>query len=83
MQLVYFAWVRERVGKSEETMQLPGDVRTVDDLLNHLIGINDIYMAALGEKDKIRVAVNQEHVQLDHAITDADEVAFFPPVTGG
>lgn len=83
MQIVYFAWVRERVGKSEEHMQLPGGIRTVSDLMDHLIGINEIYEAALGDKDVIRVAVNQEHVGLDHQITDADEVAFFPPVTGG
>lgn len=83
MQLVYFAWVRERVGKSEESMQLPGDVRTVSDLIDHLISINEIYKVALEDTDRIRVAVNQEHVGLDHQITDADEVAFFPPVTGG
>ncbi|NVJ97382.1 MAG: molybdopterin converting factor subunit 1 [Alphaproteobacteria bacterium] len=83
MQLVYFAWVRERVGKSEETMQLPGDVETVADLIAHLVSINEIYGAALGDTDKIRIAVNQEHVSTDHPVTDADEIAFFPPVTGG
>lgn len=83
MQIVYFAWVRERVGKSEEHMQLPGDVQTVSDLMDHLISINEVYASALGNKDMIRVAVNQEHVALTHPVTDADEVAFFPPVTGG
>jgi len=83
MQIVYFAWVRERVGKSEEHMQLPDGVQTVSDLMNHLISINDVYAAALSNKDLIRVAVNQQHVPLTHPVTDADEVAFFPPVTGG
>lgn len=83
MQLVYFAWVRERVGKASESMQLPGDVRTVNDLVDHLCSINDAYQAALANKQMIRIAVNQTHVQLDHPVTDADEVAFFPPVTGG
>ncbi|NVJ69140.1 MAG: molybdopterin converting factor subunit 1 [Alphaproteobacteria bacterium] len=83
MQLVYFAWVKERIGKSEEEMHLPGDVRTVDELIDHLISINDIYRAALNDKAAIRVAINQTHVGLDHPVTDADEVAFFPPVTGG
>ncbi|WP_068304879.1 MULTISPECIES: molybdopterin converting factor subunit 1 [Kordiimonas] len=83
MQLVYFSWIRERVGKSEESMQLPGDVKTVDDLIDHLCSINEVYQAALGNKSVVRVAVNQTHVNLDHPVTDADEVAFFPPVTGG
>ncbi len=83
MQLVYFAWIRERVGKSEESMQLPGDVKTVSDLIDHLCSINEIYKAALGNKDVVRVAIDQTHVTLDHPVTDANEVAFFPPVTGG
>lgn len=83
MQLVYFAWVRERIGKSEESMQLPGDIKTVSDLVDHLCSINDVYKAALGDKSVVRVAVNQTHVDMDQAVTDADEVAFFPPVTGG
>jgi len=83
MQLAYFAWIRERVGKSEESMQLPGGIATVSDLIDHLCSINDIYKAALGDKTLVRVAVNQTHVALDHPVTDADEVAFFPPVTGG
>lgn len=83
MQLVYFSWIREQVGKSEESMQLPGDVKTVSDLIDHLCCINDIYKAALGDTAVVRVAINQTHVTLDHPVTDADEVAFFPPVTGG
>jgi len=83
MQLVYFAWIRERIGKSEESMQLPGDVKTVSDLIDHLCSINEIYKAALGNKDLVRVAIDQTHVNMDHPVTDADEVAFFPPVTGG
>jgi len=83
MQLVYFAWVRERIGKSEETLHLPESVTTVRELLSYLSGINEIYAHALAEPEKLRVAVNQTHVQLDHPVIDTDEVAIFPPVTGG
>lgn len=83
MKLVYFAWVRERVGKSEEEIQLPDGIATAADLMDHLSGINEIYASAFEDRGIIRVAVNQEHVQHDHGVCDADEVAFFPPVTGG
>ncbi len=81
--LVYFAWVRERIGKTEEEIELPETVVTVGDLLNHLKGLGEEYETALEYPDVIRVAINQEHVDLDEKIAGAREIGIFPPMTGG
>lgn len=82
-QLLYFSWVRERVGRSEETLPIPPGVDTVTDLITHLQTLGSGYQAAFAEPERVRIAVNQMHVQPDHPVTDQDEIAFFPPVTGG
>lgn len=83
MNIRYFAWVRERVGKEEETLELPADVKTVADLILHLKGIDEYHASAFEEEDAIRVALDQEHVETDAELGSAREVAFFPPMTGG
>ena len=82
-QLLYFAWLREQLGKSEETVNLPDGVKTVADLIAHLRARGGAYDAALADISRIRVAVNQSHVHANHPVMDSDEIAFFPPVTGG
>ena len=82
-KLVYFAWVRERIGKAEEELSLPAEVVTVDDLLVHLKGLGEEYEAALQFPDVIRVAIDQEHVEHDEPIGNAREIGLFPPMTGG
>jgi sulfur-carrier protein len=82
-KLIYFAWVRERIGKGEETLTLPEEVSTVHDLLNHLRSFGDGYEAALQHPEVIRVAINQEHVDHGASIDGAREIALFPPMTGG
>lgn len=81
--LLYFAWVRERTGQSEEDLVLPSDVRTVRELRQYLVARGGGYAEALGDDKRLRVAVNQTHVDFDHPVRDGDEIAFFPPVTGG
>ncbi|WJH39565.1 molybdopterin converting factor subunit 1 [Aliirhizobium terrae] len=81
--LVYFAWVRERIGKSEEEIELPEDVITARDLLNHLKSLGEEYENALQYPDVIRVAINQEHVEHSEKIAGAREIGIFPPMTGG
>ena len=83
MTLLYFAWVRERIGCDSEEIALPADVRTVAALLDWLRGRGAGYASALEDLSVIRVAVNQEFAAPDHAVADGDEVALFPPVTGG
>ena len=83
MTLLYFAWVRERIGRDSEEIALPADVRTVAALLDWLRSRGGGYAQALEDQSVIRVAVNQEFAAPDHAIADGDEIALFPPVTGG
>jgi molybdopterin synthase sulfur carrier subunit len=83
VKLVYFAWVRERIDKPEEEIDLPAYVVTARDLLNHLKTLGDGYEAALQYPEVIRVAVNQEHVDQDEPIAGAREIGIFPPMTGG
>lgn len=81
--LVYFAWVRERIGKPQEEIELPETVVTVRDLLSYLSGLGEEYENALQYPDVIRVAINQEHVEHDEKIAGAREIGIFPPMTGG
>ena len=83
VKLVYFAWVRERIGKGEEEIELPADVRTAGDLIAHLATLGEEYENALQFPEAIRVAINQEHVEHDESIAGAREVGLFPPMTGG
>ena len=83
MKLVYFAWVRQLVGKAEETLDLPAGVTSVRALAAHLAARGDGYAQAFADPQRLRAAVNHTHVGFDVAVTDCDEVAFFPPVTGG
>ena len=82
-KLVYFAWVRERIGKQEEDVSLPADVVTVADLLAWLQGRGEEYAHALSHAEVIRVAIDHEHVDHHEKIAGAGEIALFPPMTGG
>ncbi|HSX57410.1 MAG TPA: molybdopterin converting factor subunit 1 [Sphingomonas sp.] len=83
MQLLYFAWVRERIGTGEETVEPPEAVRTVADLADWLKDRSPGHAEALMDLTKLRAAVDQRFVPLDSELDTAKEVAFFPPVTGG
>lgn len=83
MKILYFAWVRERVGKAEETIALPEAVRTVGDLVAHLAARGDEYAYAFENPGVIRAAIDQVHVKPSTPLEGAREVAFFPPMTGG
>jgi molybdopterin synthase sulfur carrier subunit len=83
MRLLYFAWVRQRIGLGEEIVDLPGDVRTVTELIDWLKSRDETYAHAFADLRVIRAAVNQSLVPLDAPLSGAKEIAFFPPVTGG
>ena len=83
LRVLYFAWIRARVGVAEEELAPPAGVDRVDRLIDWLAARGPNYAAALADRDAIRVAVNQDHVGHDHPIGPGDEVALFPPVTGG
>ena len=83
MKLVYFAWVRERVGKAEEELAPPASVKTVADLMRWLSEQGEEYAHAFEQSKSIRAAIDKTHVRSDAAIAGAREIAFFPPMTGG
>lgn len=83
MKVLYFAWLRTKIGCAEEEIDLPASTRTVADVLDHLRTRGDTYAEALGEDKVIRVALNQDYAQMDDMVKDSDEFAIFPPVTGG
>jgi molybdopterin synthase sulfur carrier subunit len=83
MKVKYFAWVRERIGKSEETVEPPANVRTVGDLMTWLARRGETYAHAFEKPRIIRAAIDHAHVKQDAVIAGAREIAFFPPMTGG
>lgn len=83
MKLMYFAWVRERVGRAEEQAEVPATVRTVGELIEWLRGRGPEYAHAFEAGPSIRAAVDKRHARAEASVTGAAEVAFFPPMTGG
>jgi molybdopterin synthase sulfur carrier subunit len=83
MKAVYFAWVRERIGKTHETIEPPAEVTTVGALIAWLITRGEGYEAAFANQASIRAAIDHGHVKHDAPIAGAREIAFFPPMTGG
>jgi len=83
VKVVFFAALREQLGTAAEEVDLPADVATVAGLRSHLIARGGAWQSALAEGKLLRVAVNQDMARLAAAVEAGDEVAFFPPVTGG
>ena len=83
VKLLYFASLRERLGSSGETLDLPPGISTVAGLREYLMTRGGVWQAALEAGKALRVAVNQELAHSATAVKSGDEIAFFPPVTGG
>lgn len=83
IELLYFAWVRERIGKDGETVDPPAEVATVSALVDWLATRGEGYADAFADRARLRAAVDQRFVPLDAPLARAREVALFPPVTGG
>jgi molybdopterin synthase sulfur carrier subunit len=83
IKLRYFAWVRERVGKPEEDVEIPAGVATVAELMTWLAGRGEEYAHAFENPKVIRAAIDRSHVKPQAGIAGAREIAFFPPMTGG
>ncbi len=83
MRLLYFAWLRSKLGTGSEEVAPPAEVATVRQLIAWLRARGAPYDQALADLSRLRVAVNQDYVDLDHPLAGQDEVALFPPVTGG
>ena len=83
MRVLYFAWVRERAGCAAEDVAPGAGVTTVSDLADFLAQLSPGHAAAFADRTRLRVAVNQEQAGFDSPVAANDEVAFFPPLTGG
>lgn len=83
MKLKYFAWVRQRAGTGSEVVDVPSEVTTVAELVEWLRTRGPGLAEAFQDTKAIRCAVNQTYVEWDHPVGPDDEIAFFPPVTGG
>jgi molybdopterin synthase sulfur carrier subunit len=83
VKLRYFAWVRERIGKPEEELELPASVATIAELMQWLSRRGEEYAHAFENPKVIRAAIDRNHVKGDTTIAGAREIAFFPPMTGG
>lgn len=83
MKVSYFASMREAIGKGQETLSLPDNIKTIDQLINWLAGSGDAYHRAFADRAAINVALNETLVEQDAAIIDTDTLAIFPPMTGG
>ena len=83
MIIKYFSWIKEHIGKSEEQIELPDYINNVNELINYLNELDKKYSLILEKKKLIKIAVNKTYSSFDTNITNNDEIAFFPPVTGG
>ncbi|MBO6824822.1 MAG: molybdopterin converting factor subunit 1 [Sneathiella sp.] len=83
MKILYFAWLRSAIGMPEETINLPEGVRSLHQLIEWQKGRGPAFEKAFADMDTIRIAVNQEYITDDITLTGNEEIAFFPPVTGG
>ena len=83
MIIKYFSWIRDHVGKSEEKIELPDNVTTINELIDHLNNMNEQYKQAFAKRDLIKIAINKTYSSIEAKISNDDEIAFFPPVTGG
>ena len=83
MNLKYFAWIAEIIDKREESLEIPSGIVTIGQLIDYLSSIDEAYKKAFEKRKSIKFAVNQVLVDENELISKADEVAFFPPMTGG
>ena len=83
MVIKYFSWIKEHIGKSEEKIILPSNINNINQLINYLNEIDEKYKLLYEKKELIKIAVNKTYSSFDTNISNSDEIAFFPPVTGG
>jgi molybdopterin synthase sulfur carrier subunit len=83
LTILYFAWLKEKIGKDEEVVQPPENVTTIGELIDWLTNRGPGYAEAFEDRDVVRAAIDQDFADQDELIAGATEIAFFPPVTGG
>ena len=83
MKILYFSWIKDGIGKSQEDIILSENIKNISDLINFLITINDDYKKIFSDLSSIRFSKNMNLVDINENIKNDDEIAFFPPMTGG
>ena len=83
MKILYFSWIKDGIGKSQEDIILEEGIKTIADLINFLAASNEDYKKVFSDLSSIKFSKNMNLVSIDENITNEDEVAFFPPMTGG
>ena len=83
MKVLYFSWIKDKLGKSHEEIQLNNNIKTINDLIILLKQNNENYEDVFKDTSSIKVSINMETARFEDSIHDSDEVAFFPPMTGG
>lgn len=83
MKILYFSWIKDKVGKTHEEIQIKDNIKTIDDLINLLKNSDKNYEEVFKDPSSIKVSINMETADFKDQINNNDEVAFFPPMTGG
>ena len=83
MKILYFSWIKDGVGKNQEEINLDDNIKTISDLIGFLIKIDQNYEKVFNDISSIRFSKNMNVVNIDENISNDDEIAFFPPMTGG
>tara|TARA_B100000524_G_C23342248_1_gene258882 strand:+ start:177 stop:428 length:252 start_codon:yes stop_codon:yes gene_type:complete len=83
MKILYFSWIKDKLGKSQEMIQIDNNIKNVENLIEFLKNKNEDYMKVFNDTSSIKISINMEIASMNDNINDEDEVAFFPPMTGG
>ncbi len=83
MKVLYFSWIKDKLGKSQEEIQIKDNIKTINDLIILLKNTNENYKDVFKNISSIKVSINMETAKYEDTIQDNDEIAFFPPMTGG
>ena len=83
MKILYFSWIKDKIGKTHEDIEIKDNIKTIDDLIVYLMKSNESYEEVFKDTSSIKVSINMETADFKDQINNNDEVAFFPPMTGG